>query len=270
MTDEAIGEHETIGEHVAIAPEGDGVATLRVDRPPVNALSVQVWQELGEAARRLAAADEVAAVVLWGGPRIFAPGADVEELAGLSHAEIQAVAPRLQEAVRGLAQLPQVTVAAINGYALGGGCELALSADFRLAAANAQLGQPEIKLGVIPGAGGTQRLARLVGVQRAKEMVYGGELYDATACEAMGLVDAVHPADEVHDAAVQLARRYAAGPFALRLAKQAIDDGVDMDLDHALRLETRLFAASFATEDRTTGMRSFLESGPGQATFHRR
>lgn len=265
MTDE-----QTIGEHVRLTPEGDGVVTLRLDRAPVNALNLQTWDELGEAARRLAADDDAAAVVLWGGPKVFAAGADVKAMAQLSQPEMDAAAPRLQEAFRTLAQLPQVTVAAINGYALGGGCELALTADFRLAAANAQLGQPEIKLGVIPGAGGTQRLTRLVGAQKAKEMIYGGELYDADRCHAMGLVDAVHPADEVHGAAVDLARRYAAGPYALRLAKQAIDDGVEMDLDRALRLETRLFAACFGTEDQTTGMRSFLESGPGQATFRRR
>lgn len=265
MTDE-----QTIGEHVRIVGEGDGVVTLRVDRPPVNALSVAVWQALGEAARQLAAADDVAAVVLWGGPKVFAPGADVKELAGLSHTDMQRTAPRIQDAFRALARLPQITIAAINGYALGGGCELALTADFRLAADNAQMGQPEIKLGVIPGAGGTQRLPRLVGVAKAKEMILGGELYDAHACHAMGLVDAVHPPDRVHDAAVELARRYAAGPYALRLAKQAIDDGVELDLDQGLRLESRLFAACFATEDQATGMRSFQESGPGQATFARR
>lgn len=265
MTDE-----EPIGEHVRIVAEGDGVATLRVDRPPVNALTVEVWEALGQAARRLAADDGVGAVVLWGGPKVFAPGADVKELASRSHTEMQGIAPRIQEAFRALAQLPQVTIAAINGYALGGGCELALTADFRLAADNAQLGQPEIKLGVIPGAGGTQRLSRLVGVAKAKEMIYGGELYDASASHAMGLVDAVHPADDVHGAALELARRYAAGPYALRLAKQAIDDGADMDLDGALRLESRLFAACFATEDQASGMRAFLESGPGQATFRRR
>lgn len=265
-----MSEEHRIGDHVRIVEEGDGVVTLRLDRPPVNALSYDEWDAMGEAARRIATDDGIAAVVLWGGPKVFAAGADVKAMEPLTQTEMDAAAPRLQEAYRALAQLPQVVVAAVNGYALGGGCELALTADFRLAAENAQFGQPEIKLGVIPGAGGTQRLARLVGVQKAKELIYGGELYDAQASLAMGLADAVHPPDEVHEAALAAARRYAAGPYALRLAKHAIDEGVEMDLDRALRLETRLFAACFGTEDQTTGMRSFLESGPGNATFARR
>jgi enoyl-CoA hydratase len=265
-----VTDERTFGEHVRLTDEGGGVATLRLDRPPVNALTLEVWDALGEAARHLAFADDVAAVVLWGGPKVFCAGADVAAMAERSQPEMDAAAPRLQESFRALAQLPQITVAAVGGYALGGGCELALTADFRLAADNAQLGQPEIKLGVIPGAGGTQRLTRLVGVTKAKEMVFGGDFYDAEASRAMGLVDAVHPADEVQPAAVELARRYAAGPYALRLAKQAIDDGAEMDLERALRLETRLFAACFATEDQEAGMRAFLESGPGQATFQRR
>lgn len=257
-------------EFVTISTDEHGVATLRVDRPPVNALNLELWHELGDAARQLAEDDDVRAVVLWGGPKVFAAGADIKAMNELDYQQMLSLAPVLQESMRTLARLPKVTIAAVNGYALGGGCELALTADFRYAAADAQLGQPEILLGVIPGSGGTQRLARLVGIQKAKEMVYGGRFYSAEECLAMGLVDQVHPPEEVYDRAVEAARRYAQGPFALRLAKQALDQGIEMDLDSALRLETSLFAACFATEDRRIGMDSFIKEGPGKARFTQR
>lgn len=256
-----------MGQFVNIETDEDGVATLRLDRPPVNALDPRVWAELGEAARAVAGDRDVAAVVLWGGAKVFAAGADVTALRDLTEEQARVAGADLQDALSALARLPQVTIAAVNGYALGGGCELALTADFRFAADNAQLGQPEIHLGLMPGAGGTQRLTRLVGVQHAKEMVYGGAFYDAEACRAMGLVDRVVPAEEVYETAVEAARRYAAGPYALRLAKRAIDEGADLPLDAGLRLETALFASCFATEDARAGMRSFLEDGPGQARF---
>ncbi len=234
-----------MGEFVSVTNDGEGVATSRLDRPKMNALNVQIWGELHDAARQVAGDDEVGAVVLWGGPRIFAAGADIKEMRDMDFQHFFSAGGRLQETFSALARIPKVTIAAINGYALGGGCELALTADFRFAADDATLGQPEILLGVIPGAGGTQRLTRLVGIQKAKEMVYGGGMYDATACLAMGLVDEVHPAEAVYDRAVEAARRYAAGPYALRMAKKAIDEGAEMDLDSALRLETTLFTATF-------------------------
>jgi enoyl-CoA hydratase/carnithine racemase len=257
-------------DFVNVTTDEDGVATIRVDRPKVNAINTQLWAELGEAADLVTSDDGIAAAVIWGGPKVFAAGADIKAMAEMDFQHAYAHAALLQESLRRLAHIPKVTIAAINGYALGGGCELALTADFRYAADNAKLGQPEILLGVIPGAGGTQRLTRLVGIQKAKEMVYGGSFYDASACLEMGLVDRVFPAGEAYDRAVEAARRFAAGPYALRMAKQAIDQGVELDLESALRLETSLFAACFATEDRTTGMRSFLEHGPGKATFRRR
>ena len=189
---------------------------------------------------------------------------DMDFQEAFSHAHV------LQQSFAALAKVPKVVIAAVNGYALGGGMELALTADFRYAATNARFGQPEMKLGVIPGAGGTQRLTRLVGPARAKAIVYDGELYNAEQCEAMGLVDKVFEPEEVYDRAVEAARRYAQGPFALRMAKKAIDDGLDLDLDHALRLETTLFAACFATDDRADGMASFVEHGPGKAQFNQR
>jgi enoyl-CoA hydratase/carnithine racemase len=164
-----------------------------------------------------------------------------------------------------------VVIAAVTGYALGGGCELALTADFRFAATDARFGQPEILLGVIPGAGGTQRLPRLVGPSKAKEMVYSGRFYGAAECEEMGLVDQVHPAAEVYQRACEAAAGYARGPgLALRAAKQVIDAGLEVDLDAGLLLERQAFGALFATEDAAEGMASFVANGPGKATFRNR
>jgi enoyl-CoA hydratase/carnithine racemase len=263
----ADGGERRIGDHVVLSRPGGGVVTVRIDRPPVNALNFQVWDELLEAATQLATDTEARAVVLWGGERAFAAGADIKAMADESFQSFASRAARLQEALRALAQLPQVVIAAVTGYALGGGCELALTADFRFAAADARLGQPEILLGIIPGAGGTQRLPRLIGVQRARELVYTGRIVDASEALDIGLVDRVCSADQVYDAALEQARAYARGPFALRLAKQAIDQGMELDLDAALRLESALFTACFATDDREIGMRSFIAHGPGRAEF---
>lgn len=254
-------------EHVAVSTDEHGVATIRVDRAPVNALNAAVWTALHDAAVTLAGDDDVRAVVLWGGPKVFAAGADIRAMAQETFQSFAAVGAGLQEAFRALAYLPKVLVAAVNGYALGGGCELALTADFRVAGRSSTFGQPEILLGIIPGAGGTQRLPRLVGVQRARELIYSGRMVDADEALSIGLVDAVHDDDDVYDRAVALARRYAAGPYALRLAKQAIDQGAELELDAALRLETALFTTAFATDDQTIGMRLFLEHGPGKAEF---
>jgi enoyl-CoA hydratase len=159
-------------------------------------------------------------------------------------------------------------IAAVTGFALGGGCELALTADFRVSADNARWGQPEILLGLIPGAGGTQRLPRLVGPAKAKELVFSGRMIDAAEALAIGLVDVVVPAAEVLSTALALATRYAKGPaLALQAAKAAIDTGLDGSLAAGLRLESQLFASIFATEDHTIGMTSFIESGPGKARF---
>jgi enoyl-CoA hydratase/carnithine racemase len=259
-----------VGEFVTVTTDGDGVATIRLDRAPVNALSEQVFAEIGEAAAACTADESVAAVVVWGGPKVFAAGADIKEMAD---ADLPAMAPRarlFQDALRTLERVPKVVIAAIDGYALGGGCELALAADFRFAAANAKLGQPEILLGLLPGAGGTQRLPRLVGVQKAKELIYSGDMVTADEAYAIGLVDRVTGPEDCYEQALTEARRYAQGPYALGFAKRAIDEGAELDLDAALRLESSLFTAAFATEDARTGMRSFVEEGPGKARFSRR
>jgi enoyl-CoA hydratase/carnithine racemase len=261
-----------MGEFVRLEiDEGSGVGTIRLDRPKVNALNAQVQDELGAAALDASRDARVRAVVIWGGPTVFAAGADVNEMRGQSFASVSARAGELQAAFNALAAIPKVVIAAINGYALGGGCELALTADFRFAADDATLGQPEILLGIIPGAGGTQRLPRLIGPARAKAMVYSGRFYSAKECAAMGLVDQVHPAGEVYRQACEAAARYAKGPgLALRAAKQAIDGGLDVDLDSGLLLERHAFQSLFATEDAQAGLASFVEQGPGKAVFRHR
>ena len=173
----------------------------------------------------------------------------------------------LTGALRRLECIPQILMAAVNGYALGGGCELAMAADFRVAADDAVFGQPEILLGIIPGAGGTQRLPRLVGLSCAKEIIYSGRRVNAEEALAIGLADAVHPAAEAYDRAAEMAERFAAGPAALRHAKAAMNGGFDLPLDEALGLETQEFVAAFATEDARIGVESFIEHGPGKAAF---
>jgi enoyl-CoA hydratase len=245
----------------------DGIGTIRLNRPKVNALNDQVTEELAAAARA-AAADEVRAVVIYGGERVFAGGADIKDMAEAGYAEMTARAARLHEAMNLLAGLGKPVVAAITGYALGGGLEVALAADFRVAGESARLGQPEILLGVIPGAGGTQRLPRLIGPARAKDLVFSGRMVGAAEALEIGLVDQVVPDSGVYQAAVDMVKRYAAGPaLALRAAKQAIDAGLGVDLATGLELERVQFAALFGTEDQRAGMRSFLENGPGKATF---
>ena len=180
----------------------------------------------------------------------------------------QALRRRSSRRSAAVARIPKPVVAAVTGYALGGGCELALCADIRIAADDAKLGQPEILLGVIPGAGGTQRLARLVGPARAKDLIFTGRFVPADEALAIGLVDQVVPPDQVYDTAVAWASRFAAGPaYALRAAKEAIDRGLETDLETGLEIERQQFAALFATEDRGIGMTSFVENGPGKARF---
>jgi enoyl-CoA hydratase/carnithine racemase len=244
------------------------VATVRLNRPPMNALNTQMQEELRSVAARLGADASVRAVVIYGGEKVFAAGADVKEFAGHTHAQMMLDAGRLSSALSAFAALPKPVIAAVTGFALGGGCELALTADFRVSADNARWGQPEILLGIIPGAGGTQRLPRLIGPAKAKDLVYSGRFVDAAEALQLGLVDVVVPAAEVYSTAVAMAARFARGPaLALAAAKAAIDTGLDGDLGSGLRLEAHLFASLFATEDRTIGMASFLESGPGKAVF---
>ena len=246
----------------------DGVGTIRLDRPPMNALNSEVASELRAAALEATRRSDVRAVILYGGEKIFAAGADIKEMAAMDYAAILSWVGDLNSTFEVVARIPKPVVAAVTGYALGGGLELALCADFRVFADNAKVGQPEILLGVIPGAGGTQRLPRLIGPSRAKDLIFSGRQVRAAEAEAIGLADKVVPADEVYAEARRLAGRYVNGPaMALAAAKQAIDDGAEMGLSEALRLEAGLFAGLFGTEDRRIGMESFLERGPGKADF---
>jgi enoyl-CoA hydratase/carnithine racemase len=249
----------------------DGVGTLRLDRPKMNALNVQVQEEIRAAAAEASDRDDVRAVVVYGGERVFAAGADVKEMADMSYVDMVRRSGKLQSAFTAVARIPKPVVAAVTGYALGGGCELALCADVRFAADDATLGQPEILLGIIPGAGGTQRLTRLVGPSRAKDIIFSGRFVKADEALAIGLVDRVFPAGQVYAEAVAWAGQFStAAPYALRAAKESIDQGLEVDLDSGLAIERQQFAALFATDDRRIGMTSFVENGPGKAQFEGR
>lgn len=236
------------------------VATIRLDRPPANALGRAVSLELQEAARAMAGDDRVRAVVVWGGDRIFAAGADIKAMAEWGPAEIEPDVSALEQACRDLEAIPKPVVAAIAGYALGGGCEVALSCDFRIVAEDAKLGLPEIRLGIIPGAGGTQRLPRLVGLARARALVYSGRHVGADEALAIGLVDAVVPRERVYATALEEAARWASGPtLALGAAKAAVNAAAELDRASGLRVEHDVFVRLFGTHDQREGMRAFLD-----------
>jgi enoyl-CoA hydratase/carnithine racemase len=259
-----------LGEFVRVEV-ADGIATIRLDRPKMNALNAQVQEEIAAAAAEVTADAAIRAVILYGGERVFAAGADIKEMAGLGYPQMYERSARLQAAFTAVADIPKPVVAAVTGYALGGGLELALCADFRVLGESAKVGQPEILLGVIPGAGGTQRLPRLIGPARAKDLIFTGRHVPAEEALAIGLADTVVPDAEVYQAAREMVARYATGPaLALRAAKQAVDKGLEVSLATGLEIERLQFAALFATEDQKSGMRSFVESGPGKATFEGR
>jgi enoyl-CoA hydratase/carnithine racemase len=238
----------------------DGIGTIRLERPPMNALNTQVQEELRAAAQAAAGDPAIRAVVVYGGEKVFAAGADIAEFTTTTYQHMAVRAADLSRAFDAVAKIPKPVVAAVTGYALGGGCELALACDWRVVAEDAKLGQPEIKLGLIPGAGGTQRLARLLGPARAKDLVFSGRMVDAEEALRIGLADRVVPAAEVYATAVELVRPYTNGPaLALRAAKLAIDGGLDMDLGSGLAWETQFFAGLFATDDRVEGTTAFLE-----------
>ncbi len=257
-----------MGEFVNVEPSShDKVAVIRLERPKVNALNKQVGAELLAAANEIAGRPEIRGVVIWGGPKIFAAGADIAEFPIDGDRDPSDNVDVLVEALFAIENLDAISVAAVNGFALGGGCELSMAADFRVCGESAVFGQPEILLGIIPGAGGTQRLTRLVGVTKSKELNYSGRMVKADEALAIGLVSAVHPDDAVFDAAVALAGTYADGPAAIANCKRAIMDGLHVSLADALAIEKREFVASFQTDDAVIGITSFLENGPGKAEF---
>ncbi|MCD5420634.1 enoyl-CoA hydratase-related protein [Rhodococcus pyridinivorans] len=246
----------------------DGIGTIRLDRPPMNALNRQLQEEIRAAAREATVRSDVKSVIVYGGEKVFAAGADIKEMADLSYVQMSEIVGDLQSALGSIADIPKPTVAAITGYALGGGLELALGADRRIVGDNVKLGTPEILLGIIPGGGGTQRLARLVGPAKAKDLVFTGRFVGADEALSMGLVDEVVAPDDVYEAARRWAGQFTgAASRALAAAKAAIDQGLDTDLDTGLKIEQHVFAALFATKDRTIGLESFIENGPGKAKF---
>ena len=249
-------------------PDDERLALLHIERPPVNALDQPMWDLFADVAAELHASTTYRAVVITGGDRHFAAGADVKELLDLTADEFHERNQVLQQAFHALSTAPQVTIAAINGYALGGGCELALAADFRIAGRGAVLGLPEITLGIMPGSGGTQRLARVVGHPRAKDLILSGRLVPADEALGMGLVDRVVDDADVLDVAVEQGLAYARGPLALTYAKQAIDASAAVPIEAGLALEADLITKCFASEDARHGLRSFVEKS--QATFHGR
>ncbi len=244
------------------------VATIRLNRPPMNALNAALQADLAAAAGRVGADDAVRAVMIYGGEKLFAAGADIKEMADASYAQMTANIRRLQDALSAVAAIGKPVIAAVTGYALGGGLELALCADFRVLGESAKVGQPEILLGLIPGGGGTQRLPRLIGPAKAKDLIFTGRFIDAAQALAIGLADKVVPDDQVYVAAREMAAEFASGPaIAIAAAKRAVDLSLDTDLGTGLEFEQASFAGLFATDDARTGMRSFLENGPGKATF---
>ncbi|HVV37845.1 MAG TPA: enoyl-CoA hydratase-related protein [Acidimicrobiales bacterium] len=255
-------------EFVTVERGDDGVAVVRLDRPKMNALSTALLDELHAAARELTA-EPPGAVVVWGGERIFAAGAEISEFSGPQEAAL--IGGKFRAALDAVAAIPRPTIAAINGYALGGGCELALACDFRFCAENAKLGQPEILLGIIPGGGGTQRLARLVGPAKAKDIIFTGRQVTAEEALAIGLVDRVVAADAVLSSAREYAASLAQGAVVGQaLAKDAIDRGLERELGVGLTIEQENFVEVFRTSDAKTGVASFLANGPGKATFEGR
>ena len=247
----------------------DAVATMTLDRPPMNPMSVQLFFEIGQCARKLSADDAVRAVVITGGEKVFSAGADITELIQAGPIDVIKHVRSVQANFCAVEDIPKPTIAAINGFAVGGGCELSICCDFRFAHEGAMIGQPEILLGVIPGAGGCNRLPRLVGPAWAKEIVYSGKIYTAQQCLEMGLVQKiVSGEDSVIAVAQKIAARYARGPaVALAMAKHVINKGMECSMEEGLLIEAQGIAMCFASEDQKIGMRSFLEEGPGKAEF---
>jgi enoyl-CoA hydratase len=248
-------------ETLQVDREGPVVAVTLNRAKQLNAINRVMVRELDEVATELEGDHTARVVIVTGaGDRAFLAGADITEFQGPTPVQALAFSQRIQRLYSRIEALPQVTLAAVNGFALGGGCELTLCCDLVLASETARFGQPEINLGVIPGAGGTQRLARLVGLHRAKEICYLGEMIDAAEAYRIGLVNRVVPADRLLAEARALAEKLAArAPVALRMIKEAMNDGYDLDLPKGLALEAKAWAVAFSTADKREGVAAFLE-----------
>lgn len=247
----------------------EGVATITVNRPSaMNAMTTATLRELDHAVRTMNGAEEVRAIIITGaGEKAFIAGGDIAMLREMGPAEARELARLAQGVCTVIEQGGTPVIAAVNGYALGGGCELAMSCDIRIAAETARFGQPEVNIGILPGFGGSQRLPRLVGKGRALEMILTGDMIDAQEAYRIGLVNRVVPATALMATARDLARKLAGkSPLALRLCKEAVMNGMEMDLTQACRYEAELFALSFSTADQKEGMSAFLEKRPARFT----
>ena len=250
--------------------QDEGIVTLSLNRPPVNALNTTVGAELREALDQIDHDSAARAVIITGsGDRAFAAGADIRELQDLAGPDAESMVQRWHHLFRWMETFRLPVIAAVNGVALGGGCELAMACDLRIASEQARFGQPEINLGLIPGWGGTQRLPRLIGRGRALEILLTGDLIDASEAHRIGLVNRIVPGETLMDTVREIARNIASkGPVALRLIKACVDTGLDQPLDAALSFEARQFGVVSATEDKAEGIAAFLEKRP--AGFHGR
>ncbi|MEP7047532.1 MAG: enoyl-CoA hydratase-related protein [Ilumatobacteraceae bacterium] len=254
-----------MSELVLVERRGDGVAIVTLNNPKVNALSRALLAELHAAAEEMVD-NPPGAVVITGGERIFAAGADIGEFGGAEKS--REITAGFHAALDAVAAIPRFVIAAVSGYALGGGCELALACDYRIIGERAVFGQPEILLGIVPGGGGTQRLPRLIGAGKAKEMMITGRQVKAEEALRIGLADELVPGENLHERAVSLAAEVARGAvLAQGMVKHAVDVGLQGTLDAGMRLERDLFEQVFHTSDSEIGVRSFLEHGPGSAAF---
>ncbi len=254
-------------EFVSLEHHGS-VGLIRLDRPKMNVLNRAMQEEIRLISNEISENPDVRAVVIYGGEKSFAAGADIKEMVNWNAADAALETPGLQDCFTAVSQIPKPTIAAVTGYALGGGLELALACDFRVASNDAQLGLPEILLGVIPGAGGTQRLARLIGSAKAKDLIFTGRFVPAVEAQSFGLVNEVVAPDQLLSRALALADSLAKGSAtALAAAKAAIDQGIEVSLAEGLKVEQEIFAGLFGTADQMIGMQSFIENGPGKASF---
>ncbi len=250
---------------VKLSREPDGIAVLTINRPKVNALSTAVLHEIGDIFDGLRD-DLPSAVVIWGGDKFFSAGSDVEEMGSAENA--RSISSAFHNSLGAIEAFPRIVIAAIAGYALGGGCELALACDFRVATAAAKLGFPEITLGIIPGGGGTQRLPRLVGSANARQLLLSGKHIDAVEARGIGLVDRVVDNDSLYNETLSWAREFAQGAVVAQgLIKRVVHDGLNGSLDSGLAIEADAFSDVFGTQDAQEGLRRFKESGPGKAHF---
>jgi enoyl-CoA hydratase len=243
-----------------ILEKEDELAIVKINRPPVNALNSEVVTEIHQMIDELEKDEQVKVIILTGEGKAFVAGADISEMVDFDNAGGAEFSKKGQAAFDKIENTPKPVIAAINGFALGGGCEIAMACDIRIAVEGAKLGQPEVNLGVIPGFAGTQRLPRLVGKGKAKELIFTGNMISAEEAEQIGLVNQVLTADELMNTAKEMAKTIASkGPAAVRAAKLAINEGVNYELSKGLEIENQAFAKLFETEDQKEGMKAFLE-----------